>query len=118
MHSLPIQPWLDRAKANTDDFFDKKRQMIFRFAVADPNEFMSLEGLAATKSSIGKTILNHKLDLEIRLAALEKRFATGYEDDFVYSIQPYTGVGLFALAGTGAYYLAAEEFKLNANMTL
>ena len=95
---IPRQPWIERAKSNIRDIFDGKRKLAFRFEVLDPPVFMALEGLAATKSNKCAAILDHKLDLERQLAGLRRRFEMGFEDDFVYRLQPYTGCGFFASA--------------------
>ena len=92
------QPWVERARTNLTGVFEGVRNMAFMFDVTDPAVFSGLEGIAATKNGKCKAILDHPLDLQLQLSGLHKRFDMGFEDDFVYALKPYTGIGLFASA--------------------
>ena len=98
MIEIPKQPWLERAKNKLTDLFEGRRNLAFTFDVMESDLFVGLEHIAASKANKCQTILDHRLDLQNQIHSLHRRFEIGYEDDRVYSLQPYTGVGLFASA--------------------
>lgn len=96
MKNVPVQPWLKMAKTNINELFEGNKKFIFQFTAADPSVFTGLDGLANTKNNICRSVRDHKYDIEIQLNNLNRRYEMGFEDDFLYSLHPYTGIGLVA----------------------
>ena len=91
------QPWLVRAKNNISEILSGQRQFAFKFDIAGPDTFVGgQENVAAQSKGKGLVIKDHALDFDGQMKGLSKRFELGYEDDWVYMLRPYTGVGMFA----------------------